>query len=186
MPAETRYGVFEIGMNHPGEIRPLVKLVRPHVAIVTTVEPVHLAYFDSEAAIAEAKAEIFEGLEPGGTAILNRDNKWFDLLAERARAARRAHRLLRRAARTPTSASSARLSSADASSVQARLFGEPVTYRLGAPGRHLVQNSLAVLAAAHAARRRHGARRARRSENSARRRGGASNCRLPILPVGSR
>ena len=74
MPAETRFGVFEIGMNHPGEIRPLVKLVRPHVAIVTTVEPVHLAYFDSEAAIAEAKAEIFEGLEPGGTAVLNRDN----------------------------------------------------------------------------------------------------------------
>ena len=66
MPAETRYGVFEIGMNHAGEIRPLTKLVRPHVAIVTTVEPVHLAYFDGEAAIAEAKAEIFEGLEPGG------------------------------------------------------------------------------------------------------------------------
>ena len=72
-------------MNHAGEIRPLTKLVRPHVAIVTTVEPVHLAYFPSEAAIAEAKAEIFEGLEPGGTAVLNRDNRWFDLLAGRAR-----------------------------------------------------------------------------------------------------
>ena len=97
MPAETRFGIFELGMNHAGEIRPLVKLVRPHVAIVTTVEPVHLAYFDSEAGIAEAKAEIFEGLEPGGVAILNRDNSWFDLLAERARRARRAHRLVRRA-----------------------------------------------------------------------------------------
>ena len=72
-------------MNHAGEIRPLTRLVRPHVAIVTTVEPVHLAYFDDEAEIAEAKAEIFEGLEPGGTAVLNRDNRWFDLLAERAR-----------------------------------------------------------------------------------------------------
>lgn len=149
MPAETRYGVFEIGMNHPGEIRPLVKWVRPHVAIVTTVEPVHLAYFDSEAGIAEAKAEIFEGLEPDGTAVLNRDNKWFDLLSERARGhgawivtfgeSKKADVRLERASLH-----------ADASSVQVRLFGEPVTYRLGAPGRHLVQNSLAVLAAAHA------------------------------------
>ena len=149
MPAETRYGVFEIGMNHPGEIRPLVKMVRPHVAIVTTIEPVHLAYFDGEAGIAEAKAEIFEGLEPGGTAVLNRDNKWFDLLADRARVqdaqlvsfgeSENADVRLERASLHP-----------DASSVQARLFGEPVTYRLGAPGRHLVQNSLAVLAAAHA------------------------------------
>ena len=85
MPQETSFGIFEIGMNHPGEIRPLVKLVRPHVAIVTTVEAVHRAYFDSEAAIAEAKAEIFEGLEPNGIAVLNRDNRWFDLLAGRAR-----------------------------------------------------------------------------------------------------
>jgi UDP-N-acetylmuramyl pentapeptide synthase len=74
--------VFEIGMNHAGEIRPLVQLVRPHVAIVTTVEPVHIEHFPDERGIAEAKAEIFEGLEPGGTAILNRDNRWFDLLAE--------------------------------------------------------------------------------------------------------
>ncbi len=69
MPEETRYGIFEIGMNHAGEIRPLTKLVRPHVAIVTTVGPVHLEFFESEAGIAEAKAEIFEGLEPGGAAF---------------------------------------------------------------------------------------------------------------------
>ncbi len=85
MPAGSRYGVFEIGMNHAGEITPLTQLVRPHVAIITTVEPVHLEYFGSLAGIAEAKAEIFAGLEPGGTAILNRDNAFFDLLAARAR-----------------------------------------------------------------------------------------------------
>ena len=148
MPQETRFGIFEIGMNHPGEIRPLVKLVRPHVAIVTTVEAVHRAYFDSEAAIAEAKAEIFEGLEPNGIAVLNRDNRWFDLLAGRARENGGGIVLFGEHA-----ASDVRLQrvvpSEDASGVEALLFGQHVTYKLGAPGRHLVQNSLAVLAAAH-------------------------------------
>ena len=149
MPAGTHFGVFEIGMNHAGEIRPLTKLVRPHAAIVTTVEPVHLAFFQSEAAIAEAKAEIFEGLEPGGTAVLNRDNGWFHLLAQRARA--HGARILS-FGEDPTA--DIRLEHVslreDGSSVRASLAGETLTYRLGAPGRHLVQNSLAVIAAAHA------------------------------------
>jgi UDP-N-acetylmuramoyl-tripeptide--D-alanyl-D-alanine ligase len=148
MPAETRYGIFEIGMNHPGEIRPLVKFARPHVAIVTTVERVHLAYFESESAIAEAKAEIFEGLEAGGTAILNRDNKWFDLLVERARQ-RHAH-VVSFGEHPSADVRLDRLSlGGDGSSIEARLFGEPVAYELGAPGRHLAQNSLAVIGAAH-------------------------------------
>jgi UDP-N-acetylmuramyl pentapeptide synthase len=111
---------------------------------------VHLAYFDSEAGIAEAKAEIFEGLEPGGVAVLNRDNRWFDLLAERARS----HRA-RVVSFGSHPAADMRLERAalqgDGSSVQAVLAGEKVIYRLGAPGRHLVQNSLAVIAAARAA-----------------------------------
>ncbi|MEI8153089.1 MAG: Mur ligase family protein, partial [Hyphomicrobiales bacterium] len=69
-PESARYAVLEMGMNHAGEITPLTKLVRPHVAIITTVEPVHLEFFPSVEAIADAKAEIFEGIEPGGTAIL--------------------------------------------------------------------------------------------------------------------
>ena len=85
MPADARFGVFEIGMNHAGEITPLTTLVRPHVAIVTTVEPVHLEFFGTTDKIAEAKAEIFAGLEPGGVAILNRDNAHFELLAQRAK-----------------------------------------------------------------------------------------------------
>src|SRR5690606_33033186 len=86
MPRDTEFGVFEIGMNHAGEITPLTKLVRPHVAIITTVQPVHLEYFGSVERIAQAKAEIFAGLEPDGVAILNRDNDQFDLLCFLAKA----------------------------------------------------------------------------------------------------
>jgi UDP-N-acetylmuramoyl-tripeptide--D-alanyl-D-alanine ligase len=150
MPAETAFGIFEIGMNHAGEIRPLTRLVQPHVAIVTTVEPVHLAYFESESAIAEAKAEIFEGLEPNGTAVLNRDNRWFDLLAERA--GERSARIVSFGGHPAADVRLERVAlREDGSSVKAILFGEPVVYRLGAPGHHLVQNSLAVLAACQAA-----------------------------------
>ncbi len=74
MPRETKFGVFEIGMNHAGEIRPLTKMVRPDAAIITTVEAVHLEHFPSVEAIADAKGEIFEGLPPGGAAIIKHDN----------------------------------------------------------------------------------------------------------------
>src|ERR1700747_3257576 len=84
-PATARFAVFEIGMNHAGEIEPLVKLVRPQVAIITTVEPVHLEFFAGIEAIADAKAEIFAGVEPGGAAVLNRNNAQFARLTERAR-----------------------------------------------------------------------------------------------------
>src|SRR5207244_12736322 len=73
-PQGARYAVFEIGMSHAGEITPLSRLARPQVAIITTVEPVHLEFFGSVEAIADAKAEIFDGLEPGGAAVINRDN----------------------------------------------------------------------------------------------------------------
>jgi UDP-N-acetylmuramoyl-tripeptide--D-alanyl-D-alanine ligase len=84
MPKGAQYGVFEIGMNHAGEITPLTQMVRPHAALITTVDPVHLEFFDSVEAIAEAKAEILQGLVPGGTAILPRDNAYFALLKARA------------------------------------------------------------------------------------------------------
>ena len=85
MKRDTRFGVFEAGMNHPGELDALTRLIRPHIAIVTTVAPVHLGFFRSVAEIADAKAEIFRGLEPGGTAVVNRDNPYYDRLAARAR-----------------------------------------------------------------------------------------------------
>ena len=149
MAAETRFGIFEIGMNHAGEIRPLTKLVRPHVTLVTTVEAVHIEFFSSVAEIAEAKAEIFDGLEPGGTAVLNRDNQWFDLLSERA-GARGAHIIsFGEHAEAAMRLERVRLHE-DSSEIEARLFGQALHYRLGAPGRHLVMNSLGVLAAANA------------------------------------
>jgi UDP-N-acetylmuramoyl-tripeptide--D-alanyl-D-alanine ligase len=149
-PQTVKYAVFEIGMNHAGEITPLTKLVRPNIAIVTSIEPVHLEYFGSLEKIADAKAEIFLGLEAGGTAVLNHDNSQFGRLAAAAKAAKarivsfgedaRADARLVRCALQP-----------DNSTVEADILGQPVTYKIGAPGRHLVMNSLAVLAAAHLA-----------------------------------
>jgi UDP-N-acetylmuramoyl-tripeptide--D-alanyl-D-alanine ligase len=85
LPREAQFGVFEIGMNHAGEITPLTRLVRPHVAVITTVAAAHLEFFRSVTEIAEAKAEIFLGLEPGGTAVLNGDHEHVHVLFARAR-----------------------------------------------------------------------------------------------------
>jgi UDP-N-acetylmuramoyl-tripeptide--D-alanyl-D-alanine ligase len=147
MPKDVRFGVFEIGMNHVGEIDALTRLVRPEIAIVTTVAPVHLGFFRSVEEIADAKAEIFHGLLPGGAAILNRDSPYFERLKAHA---------LEHGARIvgfgEAQDADARLLGVelepDGSKVKADILGETLSYRLGAPGRHLVQNSLAVLAAA--------------------------------------
>src|SRR5688572_22574804 len=85
LPREAQFGVFEIGMNHAGEITPLVELVRPHIAVITTVAAAHLEFFASISDIARAKAEIFDGLEEGGTAILNADHEYVHILFARAR-----------------------------------------------------------------------------------------------------
>jgi UDP-N-acetylmuramoyl-tripeptide--D-alanyl-D-alanine ligase len=147
-PETARFAVFEIGMNHACEIQPLVKMARPHVAIITTVEPVHLEFFAGIEAIADAKAEIFEGVVEGGAVVLNRDNPQF------ARLARRAKELgIQRVVSFGADAKSdARLIDvslqAACSAVHADIFGHEVTYKVGMPGRHMAMNSLAVLAAA--------------------------------------
>ncbi len=148
MPTGTRFGVFEIGMNHSGEIRPLTRQVRPHVALVTTVEAVHLAHFASVEEIALAKAEIFEGLEPGGVAVVNADNPHAATLAAAA---------AKCGARVWTygdAGAEARFVSVDlraeASEVTADILGEQVRFTYGAPGRHFVQNALGVLLTAKA------------------------------------
>jgi len=147
-PTSAKYAVFEIGMNHAGEITPLTKLVRPHVAVITGVEPVHLEYFGSLEKIADAKAEIFAGIEPGGAAVLNRDNAQFARLAAAAKSAK-IGRVVSFGEDRTADVRLLRLSlQADSSTVEANIMGQPVTYKLGAPGRHLVLNSLAVLAAA--------------------------------------
>jgi UDP-N-acetylmuramoyl-tripeptide--D-alanyl-D-alanine ligase len=147
MSGSARFGVFEIGMNHAGEIAPLTRLVRPHVAIVTTVELVHLEFFDSIEAIADAKAEIFPGIEPGGAAVVNRDNAQFERLKRHAEAAGVA-RIVSFGEHAGADVRLLKCSlQAESSTVEASILGQPVVYKLGAPGRHLVMNSLAVLAA---------------------------------------
>ena len=147
-PADARFAVFEIGMNHPGEIQPLVKMVRPHVAVITTVEPVHLEFFEGIEGIANAKAEIFTGLEPDGAAVLNRDNPQFTLLERRAKE----FGISRIVSFGADKKSDARLVDvalhATCSAVHANILGHDVTYKVGMPGRHMAINSLAVLAAA--------------------------------------
>lgn len=147
-PEATDYGIYEIGMNHPGEITPLVDMVRPHVAIITTVAPVHLEFFDSEVEIARAKAEIFTGVEAGGKAVLNRDNKHFDFLKSLANEAGVDVVTFGETEGCDVMLLDVELQ-ADNSYVQAHVFEKEVAYQLSAPGRHLVQNSLAVAAALH-------------------------------------
>jgi len=147
-PATVRFAVFEIGMNHAGEIEPLAKMVRPQIAIITAVEPVHLEFFDGIAAIADAKAEIFEGVEPGGAAVLNRDNSQFARLQRRAKKLG-ISRIVSFGADRKSDARLLDLSlHAALSAVHANILGHEVTYKLGMPGRHMAINSLAVLSAA--------------------------------------
>jgi UDP-N-acetylmuramoyl-tripeptide--D-alanyl-D-alanine ligase len=146
-PADMRFAIAEIGMNHAGEIEPLVKMVRPHIAIITTVEPVHLEFFSGIEAIADAKAEIFAGVEPGGAAVLNRDNAQFARLLERA-GERGIARIVSFGSDAKSDARLIDLSlHATCSAVHANILGSDVTYKLGVPGRHMAMNSLAVLAA---------------------------------------
>jgi UDP-N-acetylmuramoyl-tripeptide--D-alanyl-D-alanine ligase len=148
LPQAARYGVFEIGMNHAGEITPLTKLVRPHVAIVTTIAPVHLEFFKSVDAIADAKAEIFLGVAPGGAAVINRDNVQFARLRRRA-AKVGVDRIVSFGEHAKADARLVRYAlQPEASTVEADILGHRVAYKIGAPGKHLVVNSLAVLAAA--------------------------------------
>lgn len=147
MPVDTTYGIFEIGMNHVGEIAPLAELVKPNAAIITTVEPVHLAHFSSVEAIAEEKGDVFGWLAVGGSAIINRDNAYFPLL--RAKAERFAAARVFGFGEHPES--DARLityaPTATGAHVTAIVYGHPVAYDLGVPGKHIAINSLAVLCA---------------------------------------
>lgn len=151
MPAATRFGVFEMGMNHAGELAALTRIVRPHIAVVTTIAPAHTAFFPSEAAIADAKGEIFQGLEPGGTAIVPFDSPHRDRLI----AAARPH-----AGRIVTFGLG---EGADVRAVEhvaigtggtfviAQLGERELSFTLAPPGVHWVANAMAVLAAVDAA-----------------------------------
>jgi UDP-N-acetylmuramoyl-tripeptide--D-alanyl-D-alanine ligase len=149
-PRAAAYAVYELGMNAPGEIAALTRLVRPHVAMVTAVEAAHLGFFPSVEAIAEAKGEIFLGLEPGGIAVLNADNPHFARLVTLAEAAGCARVIGFGAAPGATARlHDARLDPAG-SDVRMTLGDREIAFRVGAPGRHWVGNSLGVIACAAA------------------------------------
>jgi len=147
-PASARYAVLEMGMNHAGEIEPLSRLARPHVALITTIAPVHLEFFGSLDKIAAAKAEIFLGLEPGGAAVINRDIPQFAQLRRRAQETGVA-RIVSFGEHPKADARLVKCAlHPHCSTVVADIFGAELSYKIGAPGRHLVGNSLAVLATA--------------------------------------
>jgi len=151
IPPDAAYGIFELGMNHAGEIAALTRLVRPHVAMITTIEPAHLGFFPSVEAIADAKAEIFLGLEPGGVAVLNRDNPHFGRLAAAAGRAGAAEVVSFGTHPEATVRLLDYLLEPCNSIFDAALPDFTLRCRLPVPGRHWVMNALSVLAAVIAA-----------------------------------
>lgn len=150
MPRTARFGVFEMGMNHAGELAQLTRLVRPHVALVTTIAPAHMGFFASEQAIADAKSEIFQGLEPGGVAILPFDSP---------------HRERLIAAATPYAEKVVTFGTGDGADyravvtmrtrtggtfVTARFGARELSFTIGQPGAHWVSNAMAIIAAVDA------------------------------------
>ncbi|HEV7345823.1 MAG TPA: UDP-N-acetylmuramoyl-tripeptide--D-alanyl-D-alanine ligase [Devosia sp.] len=150
-PAQAQFGVFEMGMSGPDEIRPLAQLVRPHIAVITTVAAAHLEAFGSLEGIARAKAEIFAGLEPGATALLNADHSQLPVLLEEADAAG--------VGKIVTYGESEGVdwriveieTAADRSFATIEHAGERHALVLGVPGRHMVANATAALAVAYLA-----------------------------------
>ena len=148
MPENTDFGIFEIGMNHADEIRPLVKMVRPHVAIITTIAAAHLGNFKNLDEISAAKAEIMEGLVEDGHVILNRDNDQFETLEKAATALGIAH-VHSFGASAKADIRMVEFSGGSSDAVLwAAVEGQTLEIQIGAPGRHIAENALAALAAA--------------------------------------
>lgn len=145
LPQAAKFGVFELGMNHAGEIAPLSRLVRPHLAIITTVEAVHLEFFGTVEAIADAKAEIFEGVEKGGAALLNADNPQYGRL--HAAAEKKGLRVLAFGTQAADGLLIDYAPTPEGCTLRARLDDREYIYTLGATGRHFALTSVAVLLA---------------------------------------
>ncbi|HET7282365.1 MAG TPA: UDP-N-acetylmuramoyl-tripeptide--D-alanyl-D-alanine ligase [Sphingomicrobium sp.] len=149
MPRDSEYAVFEMGMNNAGEIRALVRQVRPHVALITAIAPAHIENLGSEEAIADAKAEIFEGLEPNGIAIVPNDTPHRDRLVKAAR--RHAERIITfGSGDADVHAIHAVAAESGGSLIGAALLERELTFTISQRGEHWVSNSLAVLAAVEA------------------------------------
>ncbi|QLF70849.1 UDP-N-acetylmuramoylalanyl-D-glutamyl-2,6-diaminopimelate--D-alanyl-D-alanine ligase [Peteryoungia desertarenae] len=148
MPIDTRFGVFELGMNHSGELGPLSRMVRPDVALITTIAPAHLGNFASVDEIAQAKAEILEGLVTGGDVVLNRDNPYFPILDQAAAnlGIENIHTFGQHAKAEFQLAEFD--GAAESSTIWVSFGGETREVTIGSPGRHIAENALAVLAVA--------------------------------------
>ncbi|MFT4027099.1 MAG: UDP-N-acetylmuramoyl-tripeptide--D-alanyl-D-alanine ligase, partial [Novosphingobium sp.] len=151
MAAQSKFGIFEMGMNHAGEIAALTAQVRPHVAVITTIAPAHIENLGSEEAIAMAKAEIFGGLEPGGVAIIPADSPHYGRLKEAAERHAGAVVSFGRAAHADVRLLDAVAAPGGGSLVTADLGDRRLCYTIASPGEHWVTNSLAVMAAVRAA-----------------------------------
>jgi UDP-N-acetylmuramoyl-tripeptide--D-alanyl-D-alanine ligase len=151
MPGATRFGVFELGMNHAGEIAALTRQVRPDIAVITTIAPAHIEMLGSEEAIADAKGEVFEGLEPGGIAIIPADSPHYARL--RAKAERHAGAVVSfgRASHADVRLLDVVAAAGGGSLITADLGYRRLCYTVAEPGDHWVINSLAVMAAVRAA-----------------------------------
>ena len=150
MPREARFGVFEMGMNHAGELAALTRLVRPHVAIVTAIASAHREFFDSEEAIADAKGEIFQGLEEGGTALVPFDSPHRDRLLAAARPYAARVLTFGLSDGADICARDVVPSPAGGSLVTASLPDAEITFTISQPGEHWVSNAMAVLGAVQA------------------------------------
>jgi len=147
MHAGADYGVFEMGMNNPNEITPLSQMVKPDVAIITTIAPVHIGNFTNGLdGIIEAKSEIFDGVKEGSSAVLNHDIESFEILKNKAEA-----KGLKVFSFGEKKGASAQLldclEAANGTRVKARIIDEDVSYSLQIPGKHIAMNSLSVLLA---------------------------------------
>ena len=149
MPADSAFAVIEIGMSNPGEITPLSKMARPHVAMVTTVAAAHLASFDNLAGIAVEKATIMDGLEPGGVGVLNGDIETTGVLQDHADALGVTKVLFGSRAGLDWQVEDARISG-DVTVIRAKGQGVDYLFKLSVPGRHFAMNALGVLAVAEA------------------------------------
>ncbi len=145
MPQDTEFAVIEIGMNHPGEIAPLARLARPHVAMITTIAAAHLEAFESIEGIAREKAAIFDGLEPEGTAIVPTDVDTAPILLDAARAS--GARVVTFGAASDMFRLGAVQLKDDCTVVRADLAGQEVVFKILSAGRHFAMNGLGVLAA---------------------------------------
>lgn len=150
MPLETQVGIFEMGMNHAGELTQLSGWVRPNVALITTVALAHYAFFESEEGIADAKAEIFKGLEPGGTAVLPRDNRHFERLYAAAKVCGAANVLTFGSTPDadvyPTTISR----HGHCTTLSVKVGEQTLLLKVGIPGAHWVMNAVACIAAVYA------------------------------------